>query len=114
MADKTDDNGIKDMVEQIVSGFRSGWFKRDHQETFEPYGTMAYMVALYGITTEPYQPFTQPTWWHTTGLTPDERALLERIERKLDELLKRAAPEAEQVAEIRKRVMEALDKTKGK
>lgn len=39
---------------------------------------------------------------------------LDRIEAKLDELLRRTAPEASVVEEIRRRVNEALDAVKGK
>jgi hypothetical protein len=45
------------------------------------------------------------------------RAILEclvRVEEKLDELLRRTAPEASVVDEIRRRVNEALDAVKGK
>lgn len=42
-------------------------------------------------------------------LTDEDKALLRSVEEKLSELLKRTAPEAEAVKEIKRRVSEALE-----
>lgn len=53
----------------------------------------------------PYQPQPGVVW---SPLSPEDREMLRRIEEKLDALLKKTAPEADQVEEIRRRVREAI------
>jgi hypothetical protein len=85
----------------------------------ESYGTMAYMVPMYAIEYPPPTPpwpdppsFLSPVTITTPFLflSPVDRALLHRIEEKLDELLARSSPESEQVEEIKRRVKEAMEK----
>jgi hypothetical protein len=100
-------------------------------------GTMAYALPFNELDYRPcppsfYGPSPMPTWygpppaWRKApgetgeqfiqipqtlasfGLSPEDRELLKRIDEKLDELLKKESPAAEQVAEIRRRVREAL------
>lgn len=98
------------------------------------YGVPEYM-PVYGIPVpppipaipQPYYPTSEPDGlrkfleeWSRLRITKaptelvarlhsDDRALLEALNAKLDVLLERTAPEAELVAEIRRRVNEALD-----
>lgn len=82
-------------------------------------------VTVYAVQTDGIQVYAAPTsdvyppspveydlsrFWQNPCLV--ER--LVRIEEKLDELLRRTAPEASVVEEIRRRVNEALDGVKGK
>jgi hypothetical protein len=74
-----------------------------------PEGTSVYSAPWHpDQTPPPFQPFGPPIYppfsFPQQGLSDADRALLKRIEEKLDELLNRTAPEADVIAEIRKRV----------
>jgi hypothetical protein len=60
----------------------------------------------------PFVPCPGPSMW-PSGLSDDDRAMLKRIEEKLDRLLEKERPEAAQVEEIRRRVRKALDEALG-
>lgn len=84
---------------------------------FNPFGyyhgyvAMAYAVPEPAVERDrpwwPYRPQPGVVW---SPLSPEDRARLGRIEEKLDELLRRGAPGADVVEEIRRRVNDALDK----